>query len=709
MTVAKQLKKEFENAPQGTFAPYYYKYLGYRENFAADKTEARASAIYALFSRAPAYVYRNDLVAGSLRSAWSAADAAELNYAASVVGSFGDRTFGHNADHFSPDYRAFLKKGIGGVLADIERSESAHAGDAEGLKFLAAAKKSMLGFRELVLSYARAAEENAQKEGYDAERMTELAHSLRRVAEGAPETFRDALQLVWLTYIAFRLEGRAAMALGRMDQYLLPYYEKDRADGRITRQSATELLENAFMKIYENQAYLGGDDVVNICIGGTSPDGSSDIGELSYCVLDAVGNCGVPGPNLSARIPRGVPDEFLDACLKVIGTGLGYPALMNDEVNLAALSKFGYEREDVYDYSMVGCIENFITGKQPPWSDGRFDTPRFFEFLFNRGRAIASDKMGIDTGDVSEIKDMAEFMRRFEAQLRYGADEYFMYFNNENTRLNPAEYVQPFLSCFCDDCIGRARDVNMGGAKYPSVHGAALMGVGTVCDSLAAVEKVVFEDKAATLSEIGDALRADFDGYEDLREKLLAAPKYGNNDGYADKYAVWFVDYLSDLFSRYRTHDGGWVYVAMAANVSNIYAGRVIAATPDGRRKGEPLSDAASPTYGRDKLGATATVLSVTKPDYTKVACGTVVNQKFSPAMFGEEKRKKLVALLKVYFEKGGQELQINATSREVLADAMAHPENYRDLVVRVSGFSALFVALERDVQLDILHRTQQS
>jgi formate C-acetyltransferase len=187
------------------------------------------------------------------------------------------------------------------------------------------------------------------------------------------------------------------------------------------------------------------------------------------------------------------------------------------------------------------------------------------------------------------------------------------------------------------------------------------------------------------------------------------APKYGNNDDFVDKYAVWFVDYLSELFSKYRTRDGGAIYVAMAANISNIYAGAVINATPDGRKCKEPLSDAASPTYGRDTGGITTTINSVTKPDYTKVACGTVINQKFSPSMFGDGKRQKLLALVKTYFKKGGQELQINATSKEVLKDAMEHPEAYKDLVVRVSGFSAYYVTLDKDVQLDILHRTQQS
>ena len=286
--------------------------------------------------------------------------------------------------------------------------------------------------------------------------------------------------------------------------------------------------------------------------------------------------------------------------------------------------------------------------------------------------------------------------------------EYVLKFTTRNNAIQQAYYSEPFLSCFCCDCIGRGLDINNGGSRYPSVHGAALMGIGTMSDSLAAIEQVIFTDKAATLLQLRDALNADFVGYEDLRERLLSAPKYGNNDDLADKYAVWFLDFLGEQFSRYRTRDGGGIYVAAAANTSNIPAGKIINATPDGRKRGEPLSDAASPTYGRDVHGATSTLLSVSKPDYTKVACGSVVNQKFSPSMFTAQKRKKLAALIKAYFKKGGQEIQINATSREVLTDAMEHPESYPNLVVRVSGFSAFYVTLDRDVQLDILHRTQQ-
>ena len=709
MTTTEWLKEEIEQKQEGVFAPYYFKYLGYRQSFLEPKPLACANAVYTLFAESGAHIYRNDLIAGSIRTLWKAIDEKELAYAKNVTESYGERDFPHNSDHFSPDYERVVRNGIPGLMSEIECSRTAHAGDEESVVFLDAMKKTLLGLRELIRNYAEEAARLKAEDGYDAKKTRFIRDNCEALLKGAPTNFAQGLQLVWFCHQSFVLEGKAAMALGRMDQYLYPLYLKDWKSGVLDEEFATELLENVFIKIYEHRTLRDIDDVVNICIGGTNTKGECEVNELSYLILKAVGRCNVPGPNLSARVSSETPDEFFDACLQVVGTGLGYPAFMNDEVNIAALLKYGYSFEDACNYSMVGCIENFIPGKQPPWTDGRFDTPRFFEHLFNRGRGIFHPSVGLDTGDVSEISSMDQFMRKFEEQLKYGIAEYIAFFRNENTRLNPREYVQPYLSCFCRDCIGRARDINHGGSLYPSVHGVGLMGIGTVCDSLAAIEKVVFEEHQTTLSEIGEALRHNFEGFAELRHKLLAAPKYGNDDDFVDKYAVWFVEFFSEQFLNFKTHDGGGIYIAMAANINNIFAGRTIAATPDGRLCGEPLSDAASPTYGRDTNGATATVNSVTKPDYTCVACGTVINQKFSPNMFQGEKRKKLLALLKVYFKKGGQEMQINATSREILQDAMKRPEKYRSLVVRVSGFSALYVTLEHDVQQDILQRTQQS
>ena len=702
------LKREMKHLPRGEFLPFLFRAKGLDGNQALPVDIRRGKGLYTLLATPAPHVYKGDLIAGSIRPLWAGVPPEEKQAALDLCAPLGERGFLHNGDHFAPDYETFLKEGIPGTLARIEASKAAHQSEPDRVNFLTGMALSVEGLRDRIKAYSETAHSLLGTDGYDNAALAAIRDGCAALCDRAPETFAEALQLVWMVHTAFVCEGRYAMALGRMDQYLYPYFERDIAASTLTEKAAVTLLENVFVKIYERHAYQGGDDVVNIAVAGVKPDGSDATNRLSFCILRAVGNVNLPGPNLSARIAPSTPDEFLDECLKVIGTGLGYPALMNDEVNIAALSRYGYATEDARNYSMVGCIENFITGMQPAWTDGRFDTPRFLEYVFNDGKGYFHPSAGIDTGSTASITSMEILMERLETQLRAGVKEYVGTFNRHNALPNPEAYTSPFLSVFCKDCIGRGLDINMGGAIYPSVHGAALMGVGTMCDSLAAIEQVVFTDRSATVDELSAALKANFEGYEPLRQKLLAAPKYGNNSDFADKYAVWFVDFLSDEFMKYKTRDGGGYYTAMAANVSNIYAGHTIGATPDGRRAGEPLSDAASPTYGRDTRGATATVLSITKPDYTKVACGTVINQKYSPSMFSDGKRDKLRALIRVYFQKGGQEMQINATSTDVLRDAMEHPENYPDLVVRVSGFSALYVTLAKEVQMDILSRTQQ-
>ena len=702
------LKQEMKNLPQGEFVPFLYRAKGLRESGDLPIDIRRGRGIAALLAAPNPHIYRGDLIAGSIRPLWGSVIPEEKQAAGELCAPLGERGFLHNGDHFAPDYDTFLRDGIPGTLARIEASKATHAADPARVNFLEGMRLTVEGLRDRIKAHADLADSLLGAEGYDDSALTAIRDTCAALCERPPETFAEALQLVWMVHTAFVYEGRYAMALGRMDQFLYPYFERDFSAGNLTEETATALLENVFVKIYERHAYLGADDVVNIAVAGVKPDGGDATNRLSYCILRAVGNVNLPGPNLSARIAPSTPEEFLDECLKVIGTGLGYPALMNDEINIAALSRYGYAMEDARNYSMVGCIENFITGMQPAWTDGRFDTPRFLEYIFNDGKGYFHPSAGMDTGSVASITSMEILMERLEIQLKAGVREYVENFNRYNDLPHPENYTSPFLSVFCKDCIGRGLDINMGGAVYPSVHGAALMGVGTMCDSLAAIEQVIFTDKAATIDELASALKANFAGFEPLRQKLQDAPKYGNNNDFADKYAIWFVDFLSDEFMKYKTRDGGGYYTAMAANVSNIYAGHTIGATPDGRRAGEPLSDAASPTYGRDTRGATATVLSVTKPDYTKVACGTVINQKYSPQMFEDGKREKLRALLRVYFAKGGQEMQINATSTDVLKDAMEHPEKYPDLVVRVSGFSALYVTLAKEVQMDILSRTQQ-
>lgn len=694
------LKQEVDHMPQGQ--PSVQAKLmarGFRQGYGQSVPIARAYAFRELM-KVPKNIYPDDLIAGSMRGIFSTDDSQEsINYWQGIINSFGRNSFWTNADHYAPDYSRILKIGVNGLLNEIDQSLIRHKGDNERETNLHAMRICMSAFREYILDYSQAAQ-SANK--------TNISENCRFIADNPPETFEQALQLVWLIHSAFVLEGRYAMALGRIDQYLYPYFEQDIKNGRLDEQTAVNLLAATFYKIKEFR-YFGADDVVNICIGGVKRDGSGGVNRLSHCVLEAVKLCNIPGPNLSARIYDGIPDDFIDHCLQVIGTGIGYPALMNDSVNIPALQRFGYAIEDCRDYCMVGCIENFIAGKQPPWSDGRYNAPRCIEFALNQGCSIQNGvPAGIETPPAESMSDMKQFMTALETQMQFMAAEYMTVFNNENNRYNKSRYTQPFLSLFCYDCIGRGLDINQGGAFYPSAHGAGCMGVGTMADSLAAIEWAVFDKKLLTLAQLRDVLKANYADNEELRLKLLNAPKYGNNLEYADKYASWYVSYTAKIFDQYKTWDGGGVYTAIASNTQNIPAGWEVGATPDGRKSGEPLSDAASPMHGMDKNGPTAVVHSITKPDYTMVGTGSVINQKYSPELFKDPaKRAKLLALIKTYFQKGGQELQINSVSRDMLSDAMEHPEKYPNLVVRVSGFSAYYIYLSKEVQEDILKRTE--
>jgi len=679
----------------------YWKAEGYRAHPDDPNVLARAYAFRALLENIPKYVYQNDPIAGSVRGLLSDKPTEEeIRAADRLVSSYGERGFITNSDHFAPGYERFLRRGIPGILDEIKSSAEKHP-KPEEQEFLEAARISVEAFRAFITGYAKAAAEIGQND---------VSAVLNALTQRAPRTFREALQLMWLCHTVFFIEGRYAMAIGRMDQFLYPYYEKDLREGILTRKEALELVACTLFKIREAW-YFGGDNVCNIAIGGVKPDGSDATNALSHVILEAVGECNIPGPNLSARIGENTPSDFLDNCLQVIGTGLGYPALMNDRINVAAMARNGYPIEEARNYCMVGCIENFLPGKQPPWSDGRYNTPKYLELALNNGVCMLTGvRMGPETGNPENFKSMDDVMRAVEEQMRYGAAMYVRSFRNENERYNPVNYQQPFLSCFCEDCIGRARDINNGGALYPSVHGAGCIGIATMADALYAIEKTVFLDRIMTMSELVTLLKTDFRDAEQKRQMLLHLPKYGNDCPEVDRYAVWFVSFQNEIFKPYKTRDGGNFYIGIASNVQNISAGAEIAATPDGRHAREPVSDAASPMHGMDKKGPTAVVCSLTRPDYTLVSLGSVVNQKYSPEMFkNPAQRQKLGAIIRAYFEKGGQEMQINSVSREVLTDAMEHPENYDDLVVRVSGFSAYYTLLNRDVQEDILKRTEQN
>jgi formate C-acetyltransferase len=597
------------------------------------------------------------------------------DYERAVDADRSRRSFCAGYDHTIPDYPELLRVGIGGLLGRIADSHRTNPEATVALDAMACCLRAFSGF---VMAYA----EEACRLG-----MKDLHDVLTRIHDAPPVSFREAIQLVWLVHVAMSSEGRRHNALGRIDQYLLPFYEAGRHNGTLSRDEALNLLCHAWCMIE------GMHEITNLCIGGLRPDGTDATNELSYLCLEATARVRSPSTNLSARFHDGSPERYHRACAEVILAGIGFPAIFNDHATVPPLERLGIPLEAARDYALVGCIEPMIAGRQQAWGDSRFNTPQCLLEAIVDLPACGTDSY-------------AELFFHFETRMRAGLVAHAACINAQIDACDLATHPDPFLSALTADCIGRGQDINGGGAEFKRMHGIAGMGLGTLADSLAAIKKLVFEERAVDFATLREALASDFAEKEPLRLMLAnRAPKYGNAEPYVDEIARDIVKVFAQECLTLHTHDGGRFVPCMAANIQNISAGKEIGATPDGRRAGTPLSDAASPYYGRDMKGPTAFIGSVSTPDYTNVAC-SVVNMRFNPEFFrGTEGVTRFTAFSKAFVAKRIQELQFNVNDDAVLKTAMDNPPAHRNLVVRVSGFSAYFTNLDREVQLDILRR----
>jgi len=577
------------------------------------------------------------------------------------------RSFAAGYSHTIPNYDMLLSLGIEGLLEKAEKAERAPA--LEGMEI------ALKAFSEFIIDFSKAA---ADKES---------AERLARIATKPPRNFIEAVQLVWLTHVAMAIEGRGHNAFGRLDQYLLKFYNADLKAGRLDRDAALNIICHLWCMIE------GMHEITNICIGGQKADGSDATNELSYICLEATKLVKSPSTNLSARFHEKSEERYHRACAEVIITGIGFPAIFNDAPCIAALTRCRIPLEDARTFGMVGCIEPMIPGRQQAWGDSRFNTPLYL-------------LQALDELPEQGPSSYDELFKTFSRKMREALAQHVKQINQAIESFPVEKYPDPFLSALTSDCLGRSKDINGGGAEFSRMHGIAGMGLGTLADSLSAIKKLVIEDKSVAFSRLRKALKNDFADAEPLRQQLLnKAPKYGNADPYVDNIARQIVKVFSEGCFAFETCDGGQFVPGMAANIQNISAGLDVGATPDGRKAGTPLSDAASPYYGRDRKGPTAFIQSVSCPDYKDVAC-TVINMRFDPSYFkGPEGVKRFTSFTKSLVSKGIQELQFNFNDNETLEKAMEHPEEYAGLVVRVSGFSAYFTQLDKTVQHDILRR----
>lgn len=630
-------------------------------------------------------------------------DAASLKADQAYLDTIGARDFVTHADHHAPNYAKLLRLGLAGLQQEILQSLDGRR-DRNEKEFLESALLAVQGASEHMRRWAKRLLIAARQNPEHAELLTAQAARMDRLAETPPQSFPDALQLVLSYHYIMQLDDRGAMAFGRMDQYLYPFYVADKAAGRITDEQVQDYLDHLFAKITVDG------DIQNITLAGVKADDGSDAtNELSYMILEACKRVGRAGGNCTARIARSTPPDFLHKCAEVIRTGIGYPSLFNDDLEVQALLSQGYPLRDARDYCFVGCIEVFIPGRQAPWGDGRANPLHCLNLaLFDGVDSLTGQRVSDPSGAMDTYED---FYQAFLAQCRAQVDKLIADYvaRQQECLAHPERFTSPLMSVLVDDCIARGRDLNDGGAVYPANFGYGGMGVASVADTLAAIKKFVYEQGTFTLQQVREMLLADFEGYGPHRELLMRkAPKFGNDDDYVDSIAAKFVADFSAMFANRRNAQGGFYWLLMAANVQNIWGGQQVGATADGRRSREPLSDACSPTFGRDLRGPTAVIRSIAKLPYHLCPGGNVVNMKLDPhCLKGPQGLDALAALTRACFDLGGCQLQFNTTGRETLEDAMANPRKHENLVVRVSGFSFNFTWLDPSVQKDILARTE--
>ena len=682
------------------FPEYLFsRYDSFKNTEDLSMTKRRAYALNAVLENMDLEIIQGELLLGidCLRNSVFGDDSniADVNQYLSKIGA---RHFGSNNDHHAINYKNLLDNGIGGI---INLSDSV----TDRNDFLDSVGIALRGLSDYIVrwsDYARASD----KESPYSDLLNIQADMLANISINPPKTFWEALQLITIVELPVMwADLRAAQALGRMDQYLYPFYKKDIEDNIITKEFAQDLMDHFFAKIANNM------DVRNIAIGGINADGEDSVNDLTYIILESCKRIGKAGGNITARISKKNPDEYILKCIDVIKTGIGYPAVFNDDLEIKALMNFGYPFEHAVDYCFVGCIEVFISGKQAPWSDSRFNMLKCVNLALRNGfDSISGIQVGPKTGQPDTWEGfydafLIQIAQEFKKHITEIAAVKAEYDNN------PEFYTSPLLSALTDDCIKRGKDICNGGAVYPSCHGVAAMGIGSVSDSLMCIKKYIYDEKLLTIDDLVKILDVNFECYEKERHMFINnSPKYGNNISDVDDIAKRVTHDVSEIASQCKINNIDHIWILLGANISNIYAGEEVGATPDGRLSKEPLSDAGSPYFGVERNGPTAVALSVASPEYINCPAGNVVNMRFDPETFKTEKGcKSLLYLIRACFEKGGIQLQFNTNSNETLLDAMEHPENYRDLVVRVSGFSANFVTLPKEVQEDILKRTKHS
>ncbi len=571
--------------------------------------------------------------------------------------------------------------------------------------------------------HADLAEEMAEREE-NPERQEELkkiAKVCRWVPENAPRDFHEALQMYWFVHLGTitELNGWDAMNPGHIDQHVGTFYDKGIEDGSLTREKAKELVE-CFLIKFNNQpappkvgvtAQESGtyNDFTNINLGGLKRDGRSGVNEVSYIFLEAFDEIHLLQPQVNVQVSQVTQNHFLKKASEVIRKGYGYPSVFNADAVVAEQVRAGKSLEDARGGGCSGCIETGCFGKEAYILTGYLNVPKILELAVNNGMdPMTGEQIGIRTGEIKSFLSFEDLYQAFEKQLEYIVDLKIKV-NNIIEKMYGKEAPATFLSVVIEGCIKNGKDYYNGGPRYNSNY-IQCCGIGTITDSLSAIRKHVFEDRKFTFPELNGYLLSNFENREDLRQFLFNhTPFFGNDDDYADEIMQRVFASLNKTIEGKPNTKGTQYYLNMLSTTCHIYFGKKLGATANGRLAGMPESDGTSPDHGADRNGPTAVVKSLGKMDQIKTG-GTLLNQKFLPSVLqGEEGIQKFMNLIRTYFKFNGHHMQFNVVDSGTLRDAQVNPQDYRDLLVRVAGYSDYFVDLDRDHQEEIIARSEQT
>ena len=583
------------------------------------------------------------------------------------------------------------------------------------------------------LRYSALAKEMAEKENNETRKaeLMEISEVCARVPYEPAASFHEAVQSVWFIQLILQIESNGhSLSYGRFDQYMYPYFRKDIDEGVISESEALEMLTNLWIKTLtinkvRSQAHTlssaGSPMYQNVTIGGQTVDGKDAVNSLSYLVLRSVAQTRLTQPNLTVRYHAGLNQHFFDECIEVMKLGFGMPAFNNDEVIIPSFINWGVSKEDAYNYSAIGCVETAVPGKWGYRCTGMsyINFPRLLLCVMNDGVDLTSGKRFVKGhGMFTQMQSYDELMEAWEESLRE-MTRYSVIVENAIDKASERDVPDILCSTLTDDCLARGKSIKEGGAVYDFISGLQV-GIANMADSLAAIRKLVFEEGKITQQQLWDAIIDDFTSAENQKiQKMLIedAPKYGNDDDSVDQLVVKAYEPYLDEITKYpntrygRGPIGGIRYGGTSSISANVGQGMGTKATPDGRKAFEPLAEGCSPAHNCDKHGPTAVFKSVSKLPTEKITGGVLLNQKMTPQMLStDENRMKLEMLIRAFFNRlHGYHVQYNIVSKETLIDAQLHPENHKDLIVRVAGYSAFFNVLSKKTQDDIIGRTEQS